>query len=73
MLAKENLTPRQSELLSDVAKGDVDPSDPVELVALLNLERLGFLTSEHDDDGFTFKVVKGAGSKKKKSADDSED
>ena len=45
----------------------------MELVALLNLERLGFLTSEHDDDGFTFKVVKGAGSKKKKSADDSED
>ena len=68
MLDKENLTPRQSELLSNVAKGDVDPSDPVELVALLNLERLGFLTSEHTDDGFTFKVVKGAGQPAKKSS-----
>ena len=68
MFAKENLTPSQGELLSNVAKGDVDPGDPVQLVALLNLERLGFLTSEHDDGGFTFKVVKGAGQPAKKSS-----
>ena len=68
MFAKENLTPRQVELLSSVAKGDDNPGNPEELVALLNLERLGFLTSEHSDDGFSFKVVKGAGEPAKKSS-----
>lgn len=73
MYDREDLTPRQVELLSDVAKGDDNPGNPVELVALQNLERLGFLTSEHSDDGFTFKAVKGAGSSGKKSSSTKKD
>lgn len=68
----DTLTDHQRELIEKVKGGDAEPDKPVELVALQNLERLGYLTSEHSDDGFTFSVVKQSKPRKSKSGDDDE-